>query len=123
MCMLFPTSRKLTDSSFRQILAGFHEVAVTTSTLEAIESTRSLRPERPLIRISSTFFWHLSSDYELRPLPGLKIEKREVAKEYLPIKVGSFVQASVFPLLFSTCIDMLRSYAASRELKHISLMA
>jgi hypothetical protein len=83
--------------STHKILAGFHEVAVTKSTLEAIESARSLRPERPLIRISSTFFWHLDADYELKPLSNLKLERRRnVTKEYPPMKVGALVQAWVF---------------------------
>lgn len=35
-------------------------------------SSRALaHPERPQIRISSTFFWHLSSDFDLAPIPRL----------------------------------------------------
>jgi len=54
------------------IKAGFHEVVVNDQTLAAIERRKVEFPDRPLIRISSTFFWHLSSDYDLVPIPVLK---------------------------------------------------
>jgi hypothetical protein len=44
------------------VLAGFHEVACNKASLAAIERARIERPGRPLIRISSTFFWHLDTD-------------------------------------------------------------
>lgn len=57
-------------------------------------------PERPLIRISSTFFWHLSSDYELAPIPELsgRAKALNMTQEayqrtvYDRIKVGQQVQ-------------------------------
>ncbi|KAG8718978.1 hypothetical protein FRC08_003900, partial [Ceratobasidium sp. 394] len=72
----------------------------------AIERTRLEKPERPLIRISSTFFWHLSSDYDLAPIPQLAeaaATKNALGDEvtYEPMKVGTQVQM---------------------ELKHIALM-
>ena len=39
---------------------------------QAIERRKVEYPDRPLIRISSTFFWHLSSDYDLVPIATLK---------------------------------------------------
>ena len=39
---------------------------------QAIEQRKVEYPDRPLIRISSTFFWHLSSDYDLVPIAALK---------------------------------------------------
>jgi hypothetical protein len=39
---------------------------------QAIERRKVEFPDRPLIRISSTFFWHLSSDYDLVPIAALK---------------------------------------------------
>ena len=39
---------------------------------QAIEQRKVEFPDRPLIRISSTFFWHLSSDYDLVPIAALK---------------------------------------------------
>ncbi|KAL2270611.1 hypothetical protein VTJ83DRAFT_2795 [Remersonia thermophila] len=97
------------------IKAGYHEVVVNDQTLRVIEERRERFPDRPLVRISSTFFWHLSSDYDLAPLPGLADRAKELRAEkqaqgrdegdeveYPPIKVGDQV---------------------SNELKHIALMA
>lgn len=75
------------------------------ATLDTIEKRKASFPDRPLIRISSTFFWHLSSDFDLAPIPKLadeakalraeqfnlgKDEGRDV--EYPPMKVGHQVQ-------------------------------
>ena len=61
-------------------------------------------PDRPLVRISSTFFWHLSSDYDLAPIPSLakrandaKIQSKLSVDDseetvYEPMKVGQQVQ-------------------------------
>lgn len=38
---------------------------------QTVEARKAEFPDRPLIRISSTFFWHLSSDYDLAPIPEL----------------------------------------------------
>jgi isopenicillin N synthase-like dioxygenase len=87
------------------IRAGFHEVVVNEQTLATIERRKRELPDRPLIRISSTFFWHLSSDEVLAPIPSLEARARslrdeylkagmddEVATDYTPIKVGHQVQ-------------------------------
>ncbi|KAJ9097263.1 hypothetical protein QFC21_004932 [Naganishia friedmannii] len=55
-------------------VAGYHEVVCTEGTLKAMERFKAETPERPLWRISSTFFYHLSPDYELHALPPLKAE-------------------------------------------------
>lgn len=63
-------------------------------------------PDRPLIRISSTFFWHLSSDFDLAPIPALAGRARATRADavnlgnsedeeetfYEPMKVGQQVQ-------------------------------
>lgn len=57
-------------------------------------------PDRPLIRISSTFFYHLSSDYDLAPIPSLAARAKILnaneygsdATEYPSMKVGQQVQ-------------------------------
>lgn len=62
-----------------------------------------MSPDRPLIRISSTFFFHLSSDHDLVPIPelaahastrfhnqGSSEEKDE--EQYKSMKVGQQVQ-------------------------------
>ncbi|KAK4225166.1 hypothetical protein QBC38DRAFT_483631 [Podospora fimiseda] len=97
------------------IKAGYHEVVVNEKTKEVIQERKEKFPERPLVRISSTFFWHLSSDYDLAPIPELATKAKEVRAqqfnlgkdegeevEYPPLKVGEQV---------------------SDELKHIALMA
>lgn len=57
-------------------------------------------PDRPQIRISSTFFYHLSSDYDLIPISKLSEARQnsgqlDVDEErviYEPLKVGQQVQ-------------------------------
>jgi hypothetical protein len=72
---------------------------------QTIEQRKVDYPDRPLIRISSTFFWHLSSDYDLSPIHSLadraqaiKADMANLGKEeednvvYAPMKVGQQVQ-------------------------------
>ena len=113
------------------VKAGFHEVVVNDATLkvpstsytntgathgimnyQTIEARKAQFPDRPLIRISSTFFWHLSADYELAPIPGLaskaharraaaiNLGRTDAEEEviYETLKVGQQVQKYVFPL-------------------------
>merc|ERR1712000_44664 len=96
------------------IKAGYHEVVVNEATVQVMEKRKQECPERPLVRISSTLFWHLNSDHDLAPIPALQQKAREVRAdqfnlgrdegeemEYPPTKVGAQVQD---------------------ELKHIALM-
>ena len=71
-----------------------------------IKKRKTEQPERPLIRISSTFFWHLSSDYDLAPIQSLSSRARAIRADhinlgkdegdeiapYAPMKVGQQVQ-------------------------------
>jgi isopenicillin N synthase-like dioxygenase len=97
------------------IKAGFHEVVINDRTVDTIARRKVEHPERPLVRISSTLFWHLNSDHDLAPIPQLAERARQVradqfnlgrdegeATEYPPTKVG---------------------YQVQDELKHIALMA
>ncbi|KAF3358562.1 hypothetical protein VdG1_00122 [Verticillium dahliae VDG1] len=97
------------------VKAGFHEVVINEATIAAMKRRTEEHPDRPLIRISSTMFYHLSSDYDLAPLPALAEKAKQVRAqqfnlgkdegaevEYPPTKVGFQVQS---------------------ELKHIALMA
>ena len=87
--LLVQAGKQLEHITGGLIKAGFHEVVVNDKTLavsdsdaniflcthlldQAIERRKVEYPDRPLIRISSTFFWHLSSDYDLVPIPALK---------------------------------------------------
>ena len=102
-----------------------------------IERRKTQCPERPLIRISSTFFWHLSSDFDLTPISSLQDRAKAVRADalnlgkveeedsvYEPMKVGHQVQKYVSvsmafaPLHIWSIIDDVGS-----ELKHIALMA
>jgi hypothetical protein len=119
--LLVQAGKQLEHITGGLIKAGFHEVAVSEQTLDVsrgfrclydptqfylqiIEKRRVKFPDRPLIRISSTFFWHLSSDYELVPIPsliekarGLRAEYQDAGKSdgdetvYPPMKVGQQV--------------------------------
>ncbi|PPQ77641.1 hypothetical protein CVT26_005407 [Gymnopilus dilepis] len=113
--LLVQAGKQLEHITGGLIKAGYHEVVVNEQTLAAIERRKHSFPDRPLIRISSTFFWHLSSDYDLVPIPPLsekaRVLRAEKAKdgipdgdvvEYRPMKVGEQVR---------------------NELKHIALMA
>ncbi|PTB44944.1 uncharacterized protein TrAFT101_000419 [Trichoderma asperellum] len=97
------------------IKAGYHEVVVNERTIETIEKRKVEFPDRPLVRISSTLFWHLNSDFDLAPVPKLAERAEKVREEqaklgrdegepskYPPTKVG---------------------YQVQDELKHIALMA
>jgi hypothetical protein len=70
-----------------------------------MERRKTEVPDRPLIRISSTLFWHLNSDFDLAPVPDLAERARKVREEqrllgrdegaeatYPPTKVGHQVE-------------------------------
>jgi len=106
--LLVQAGKQLEHVSGGLIKAGYHEVVVNDATMKTIEERRRLFPGRPLIRISSTFFWHLSSDYDLVTIPSLAARAQGFATDdeeqtvYEPMKVGQQVQS---------------------ELRHIALMA
>ncbi|KAK4638766.1 hypothetical protein QC761_704670 [Podospora bellae-mahoneyi] len=113
--LLVQAGKQLEHITGGLIKAGFHEVVVNESTVKVINDRKEKFPNRPLVRISSTFFWHLSSDYDLVPIPELKEKAKEVRAaqfnlgkdegeevEYPALKVGEQV---------------------SNELRHIALMA
>jgi len=111
--LLLQAGKQLEHITGGVIRAGYHEVVVNQQTLEAVQRRNTSHPDRPLIRISSTFFWHLSSDYDLKPIStlegsgerleqaGVKTDTLELLK-YPNMKVGHQVQ---------------------QELRHIALMA
>ncbi|EIM92184.1 Clavaminate synthase-like protein [Stereum hirsutum FP-91666 SS1] len=114
--LLVQAGKQLEHLSGGLIKAGYHEVVVNDATIQTIERRKKEFTDRPLIRISSTFFWHLSSDYDLAPISSLEKRAQEIrlqevnlgkidrVKEtrYEPMKVGQQVQ---------------------NELRHIALMA
>ncbi|KAK1923409.1 hypothetical protein DB88DRAFT_505325 [Papiliotrema laurentii] len=93
-CLLVQAGKQLEWMTGGLIEAGFHEVACTQATLDAMERRKVSHPDRPLNRISSTFFWHLSPDHLLEPDPVLRqvAEKRfGPQKEYGQMLVGDQV--------------------------------
>lgn len=105
--LLVQAGKQLEHITGGLVKAGYHEVVVTDATISVMERMRREHSNRPLIRISSTFFWHLSSDYELAPIGSLQSvaelgEKDEEPEVYETILVGQQVQ---------------------NELKHIALMS
>lgn len=68
-CLLVQAGKQLEHYTGGFIQAGHHEVVCTRATLDALERRRTdpATAHRPQIRISSTFFWHLSSDETLSP--------------------------------------------------------
>ncbi|KAI1774446.1 Clavaminate synthase-like protein [Hypoxylon cercidicola] len=113
--LLVQAGKQLEHATGGLVKAGYHEVVVNDKTVSAVAARRRDFPDRPLVRISSTFFWHLSSDYDLTPIPALADQARAVRAanfdlgrdeggevEYEPMKVGQQVQ---------------------NELKHIALLA
>ncbi|KAI1647379.1 Clavaminate synthase-like protein [Daldinia loculata] len=112
--LLVQAGKQLEHLTGGLVKAGYHEVVVNSSTLNTVAARRREHPDRPLVRISSTFFWHLSSDYDLAPIPALAARARDVRAanfdlgrdegdevEYAIMKVGQQVQ---------------------NELKHIALL-
>ncbi|SCV74217.1 BQ2448_6649 [Microbotryum intermedium] len=105
--LLVQAAKQLEHVTGGLILAGYHEVACTKRTMAMIESRRETAPKRPLIRISSTFFHHLSSDYQMKPMELTSrmkldpewIEAKQMSQESLPPveyeegqKVGTLVE-------------------------------
>ncbi|OWZ67670.1 hypothetical protein AYX14_01473 [Cryptococcus neoformans] len=78
-CLLVQAGKQIEWLTGGLIKAGYHEVVCTEATLETLRIRKSEFPGRPSIRISSTFFWHLSPDYELSPIPSLR---REAEKRF-----------------------------------------
>ncbi|OAA47976.1 hypothetical protein ISF_09508 [Cordyceps fumosorosea ARSEF 2679] len=112
--LLVQAGKQLEHVTGGLVKAGFHEVTVNAGTLAAMERRRVEEPGRPQIRISSTLFWHLGSDFDLVPVEELAERARALRREreaegmdegreaeYPPMKVGHQVQS---------------------ELKHIALM-
>lgn len=96
------------------IKAGYHEVVINEKTLDTIERRKRELPGRPLIRISSTLFWHLGSDFDLVPVPELAEKARKLRA--LQSKAGKDEgQETEYPA-------MKVGHQVQSELKHIALM-
>lgn len=103
--LLVQAGKQLEHITGGLVKAGYHEVVVNEKTIETIERRKSAFPDRPLVRISSTFFWHLASDFDLDPIPelaekakALRLEQLNLGRDegdevhYPGMKVGEQVQ-------------------------------
>lgn len=96
-CLLVQAGKQLQYLTGGVVMAGFHEVICTNATIAAMERRKSSHPDRPQIRISSTFFFHMGSDVVLEPLPELiktlsTDEAAAAKKEYPRCFTGEQVQ-------------------------------
>lgn len=114
--LLVQAGKQLEHATGGLVKAGYHEVVVNEQTMDVIARRKVENPDRPLVRISSTFFWHLSSDHDLVPVPELvekakKVREEQVALgrdegrevEYQPMKVGEQVQRYVSSVVPACC--------------------
>lgn len=91
-CLLIQAAKQLEWLTGGVIRAGFHEVVVDENTLQALD--RQKANNRPLWRISSTFFYHIASDKLMQPLEGLN-PSPEALKEYPPTYAGDHVLSEI----------------------------
>ncbi|TFL03547.1 hypothetical protein BDV98DRAFT_564389 [Pterulicium gracile] len=118
-----PTGRYLLVQAGKQlehltgglIKAGFHEVVVNDATVEVINKRKESFADRPLVRISSTFFWHLSSDFDLSPIPELAQRAQALHIDQAKLGVKEAIPAVYEPMKVGRQVQ--------NELKHIALMA
>jgi len=87
-CLLIQAGKEIEWLTGGTIKAGYHEVVVNEGTLQAAQKAKEAG--RPLWRISSTLFWHISSDEVLEPL-GHFASEQTLAK-YPPTAAGTYVQ-------------------------------
>lgn len=74
------------------IIAGFHEVVISSGTIKAIEKRK--QQGNSSWRISSTLFGHVQSDYLLEPLAQFVSPTSK--KLYPPILVGDQVTRYIY---------------------------
>ncbi|TXT13007.1 hypothetical protein VHUM_01408 [Vanrija humicola] len=94
-CLLVQAGKQLEWLTGGLIKAGFHEVVCNQATLDAIARRKQTHPDRPLTRISSTFFWHLTPDFPLAPMPELRKRAEDrfgPQKQYGEMLVGDQVR-------------------------------
>ncbi|KAI0801019.1 Clavaminate synthase-like protein [Fomes fomentarius] len=114
--LLVQAGKQLEHLSGGLVKAGFHEVVVNEATLQAIERRKVQNPDRPLIRISSTFFWHLSSDYDLAPIPSLQDRARAIRADTINLGKVDLDEDAVYE-------SMKVGQQVQNELRHIALLA
>jgi isopenicillin N synthase-like dioxygenase len=87
-CLLVQAGKQLEWLTGGVVQAGYHEVVVNEATKRVIDNKTN---DRPLWRISSTFFLHIASDNVLRPLEGV-FDTEEAKAKYTHIHTGDQVR-------------------------------
>eukprot|EP01041_Mallomonas_annulata_P008416 gene8416-17342_t len=87
-CLLVQAGKQMEYLTGGHVLAGFHEVVVSSETTAAINQRRAAN--HPLWRVSSTCFGHIQSDQILEPLGHFKTV--ETVSTFPPILAGHQVQ-------------------------------
>jgi len=87
-CLLLQAGKQFEWLTGGHVLAGFHEVVVTTETKAA--AVKAKEAGRSLWRISSTMFSHVASDNTLQPIAHFG--NPEALRNYPPTKAGKQVQ-------------------------------
>jgi len=110
--LLVQAGKQLEHITGGLIKAGYHEVVVNDATLATMANRSVAYPDRPQIRISSTFFYHLSSDYDLSPIPQLS--------EKAPVYARGLLDPTADQPVYEA---MKVGHQVQNELQHIALMA
>ncbi|GAA5898572.1 uncharacterized protein JCM6883_003357 [Sporobolomyces salmoneus] len=123
-CLLVQAGKQLEHLTAGLILAGYHEVICSSATMAALERRRSdpSTSSRPEIRISSTFFYHLSNDYSLRPKDFIEnVKGSEVVRELKAAKKDAEWEKNVRDGKYEE--GLLVGDLIQNELKEIALHA
>jgi isopenicillin N synthase-like dioxygenase len=91
-CLLVQAGLQFQHLTGGHVLAGFHEVVVSSAAEAAIAAAKA-SPGRSLWRISSTLFAHIASDVQLQPLAHFATEEARAA--YPPTFAGDQVAAEL----------------------------
>jgi len=89
-CILCQAGMEVERLTGGYILAGYHEVVVSETTVRQAEKARE--EGKPEWRISSTLFSHIASDNILTVMYGTDDEKSVLREKYPDIAAGDFVQ-------------------------------
>jgi isopenicillin N synthase-like dioxygenase len=87
-CLLVQAGKQVEYLTGGYVMAGFHEVVITSKTKSVIEARKA--KGESLWRVSSTLFSHIQSDQVLQPLAPF--DTAEAKEKYHAVKAGNMVQ-------------------------------
>lgn len=91
-CLLVQAGKQIEYLTGGHVLAGFHEVIVSSGTVDVINKRK--KENKSLWRVSSTLFGHIQSDQILEPLDRFK-SSPEIASKFPPIYAGDQVKVEL----------------------------